>query len=361
MRIASFCSVFCTYSDFLSVSLRRDPKSRLFSSLTRTKISVDRQLQTNSKMFEKWCFLLLAIVLSIGSSNAFSLDPLKKQDSAGKDAPELSRRDILLSAPIAVGGAVVYGKLLSDATEKLLRGELVYPDDHESRTKSTIAEAILASIPRGTKDEGMAGRPLRILEVGIGKDCRIIRRGLYSDALTQVSSQGVKDIDLVGVDIAPPTSAAMDAAKDKLRKKAEDVSVSFDFVEGSLTSRLNFQDGYFDCVICALTLCSVDDQIAALNEIKRVLRKDGGSFGYIEHVAVNPDEPYRLLEFQQLAFDGIQQIVADNCHLHRYTEDSINSVFGLSDGTSRLIARERFLVDGMWPVSCQTTGVIQLS
>lgn len=306
-------------------------------------------------MLEKWCFLLLTAILWIDSSNPFSLDPLKKKDSTVEDAPELSRRDILLTVPIAAGGAVVYGKLLSDATEKLLRGELVYPDDHESRTKSTIAEAVLASIPRET------GRPLRILEVGIGKDCRIIRRGLYNDALDQVSSRGVKDIDLIGVDIASPTAAAMDAAKDKLLKKADDVNVSFEFVEGSLTSRLNFQDGYFDCVICALTLCSVEDQISALNEIKRVLRKDGGAFGYIEHVAVNNDEPYRLLEFQQLAFDGIQQIVADNCHLHRYTEESINSVFGVSDGRSRLIARERFLVDGMWPVSCQTTGVIQIS
>jgi len=98
-----------------------------------------------------------------------------------------------------------------------------------------------------------------------------------------------------------------------------------------------------------------------LSEIKRVLRKDGGSFGYIEHVAVDPDEPYRLLEFQQLAFDGIQQIVADNCHLHRYTEESIYKVFGVSEGNCRTIARERFLVEGMWPVSCQTTGVLQLS
>ena len=78
-------------------------------------------------MFEKWCLLLLAVVLSVDSSNAFSLDPLKKKDSPAEDAPELSRRDILLTVPIAAGGAVVYGKLLSDATEKLLRGELVYP------------------------------------------------------------------------------------------------------------------------------------------------------------------------------------------------------------------------------------------
>lgn len=298
---------------------------------------------------------LFVISFWIDFSDAFSRDPLNKKDAAS-DSSELSRRDVLLTVPVAVGGAVVYGKLLSESVEKLTRGELVYPDSHESRTKSTIADAVLASIPR-TEIQ----RPLRILEVGIGKDCRVIRRGLYNDALVQASSKGIESIDLVGVDIASPSTGAMDAAKQVLGKNNNSPNVSFEFVPGSLTSRLDFSDGYFDCIICALTLCSVDDQIEALKEIKRVLRKDGGSFGYIEHVAVDPEEPYRLLEFQQLAFDGLQQIVADNCHLHRYTENSIDKVFGVSDGTSRTIARERFIVEGMWPVSCQTTGVIQLS
>jgi len=207
------------------------------------------------------------------------------------------------------------------------------------------------------------GRPLRILEVGIGKDCRVIRRGLYNDAFAEVSSRGVTNIDLIGLDIVSPTTGALERAKAVLLRKVENdrADVSFEFVKGSLTSRLDFRDGYFDCVICTLTLCSVDDQISALNEIKRVLRKDGGSFGYIEHVAVDPDnEPYRLLEFQQKAFDGLQQIVADNCHLRRFTEDNIYNVFGVSDGTSRIISKERFLVDDMWPVSCQTSGVIKL-
>jgi ubiquinone/menaquinone biosynthesis C-methylase UbiE len=307
-------------------------------------------------MLEK-CFFLFAIILRIKISDALAFDPTK-----------LSRRE-LLTVPIAAGGAVFYGKLLSDATKKLTRGDLVYPDSHERRVKSTISEAILASIPQAqsniNKDatnDGI-GRPLRILEVGIGKDCRVIRRGLYNDAFAGVSSRGVTDIDLIGLDIVSPTTGALERAKDVLLQKVENdrADVSFEFVKGSLTSRLDFRDGYFDCVICTLTLCSVDDQIAALNEIKRVLRKDGGSFGYIEHVAVNPDEPYRLLEFQQLAFDGWQQIVADNCHLHRFTEDNIYSVFGVSDGTSRIISKERFLVDEMWPVSCQTSGVIKLA
>ena len=105
----------------------------------------------------------------------------------------------------------------------------------------------------------------------------------------------------------------------------------------------------------------MEDPTAALHEIRRVLRTDGGSFGYLEHVAVNPDEPYRWLEFQQRAFDGVQQMVADNCHLHRYTEETISEIFGLEEGRGRRLAHERFLVDDMWPVSCQARGVIQLN
>lgn len=324
---------------------------------TQNRFCYEHKKHTDdARMLEK-CFFLFAIILRIKISDALAFDPTK-----------LSRRE-LLTVPIAAGGAVFYGKLLSDATKKLTRGDLVYPDSHERRVKSTISEAILASIPQAqsniNKDatnDGI-GRPLRILEVGIGKDCRVIRRGLYNDAFAGVSSRGVTDIDLIGLDIVSPTTGALERAKDVLLQKVENdrADVSFEFVKGSLTSRLDFRDGYFDCVICTLTLCSVDDQIAALNEIKRVLRKDGGSFGYIEHVAINPDEPYRLLEFQQLAFDGWQQIVADNCHLHRFTEDNIYSVFGVSDGTSRIISKERFLVDEMWPVSCQTSGVIKLA
>jgi ubiquinone/menaquinone biosynthesis C-methylase UbiE len=329
----------------------------------------DNEKNTNDAKMLQQCILTLAIILRIDISEALSLDPFDKKFSETDSVPEFSRRE-LLTVPVAAGGTVLYGKLLSSVTRKLTRGDLVYPDSHERRVKATITEAVLASIRQSQtyvkKDAAndRIGRPLRILEVGIGKDCRVIRRELYNEAFAEASSRGVASIDLIGVDTIVPTTTALESAKDVLLRKEEDnnhADVSFEFVRGSLTSRLDFPDGYFDCIICALTLCSVDDQIAALSEVKRVLRKDGGSFGYIEHVAVNPGEPYRLLEFQQLAFDGVQQKLADNCHLHRFTEENISSVFGVADGTSRSISNERFLVDDMWPVSCQASGVIQLS
>ncbi|VEU36986.1 unnamed protein product [Pseudo-nitzschia multistriata] len=299
-------------------------------------------------------------------SDAFSLDPLKNKDPTASSSSGFSRRQ-WFKIPIALGGATIYGKLLSGAVKKVARGDLEYPTAHEDRIKDTIRIAAIASIPAvPSKNENdvvtRLERPLRILEVGCGKDCRIIRRNLYDDAFFDLASSGITKIELTGVDILSPSTEAIHSAKDVLSQRVESskLDISFDYVKGSLMTGLDFDDGFFDCVICSLTLCSVDDQVGALTEIKRVLRQKGGSFGYVEHVAVNGDEPYRLLEFQQELFDGLQQLVADNCHLHRFTEDNIYRIFGVSEGTSTAIARDRFLVDEMWPISCQTSGVIKL-
>jgi ubiquinone/menaquinone biosynthesis C-methylase UbiE len=170
-------------------------------------------------------------------------------------------------------------------------------------------------------------------------------------------------MELTGVDIVIPKSNIIEDARSRMRRIASESQMDVDLkvVEGSITSKLEFPDGWFDCVICALTLCSVDEQNAALEEIKRLLRKDGGTFGYVEHVAVNPGEPYRFLDLQQQVLDPLQQTVADNCHLHRFTEDNIAKVFDVEGDramSSRLF-NERFIVDNMWPVSCQSCGVIQ--
>lgn len=268
-------------------------------------------------------------------------------------ASGLSRRE-LLAWPVGLGGAVVYGKLVSDAAQKLSRGELVYPEAHESRVSTTIATALKASIPTEQK----LARPLRVLEVGIGTECRVILRSLYATGYKELAASGVANIDLVGVDVASPSESALEKIAVKLRELDQEnqIRTNFQVVEASISHTLDFPDGYFDCIISSLTLCSVDDQFRALQEIRRLLRADGGTFSYVEHTAVLPEEPYRLLELQQKIFDPLQQIVADNCHLHRYTDANIREVFG---NDSKIVSSERFLVDGMWPVSCQSRGVIQ--
>ena len=51
--------------------------------------------------------------------------------------------------------------------------------------------------------------------------------------------------------------------------------------------RLPFADGAFDVVVIGLALCSIPDPIAAVGEIRRVL-KPGGRFRFLEHVRATP-------------------------------------------------------------------------
>ena len=121
-----------------------------------------------------------------------------------------------------------------------------------------------------------------------------------------------------------------------------------------------------------MVLCSVTDQVQALAEIKRLLNKKGGTFGYIEHCAVDlhykEERGMFLLDLQQRALDPLQASVSHNCHLHRNTDDVISQVFGLGtksaiDSSPEAISCEhsRFVVNGMWPCSMQCSGVIKMN
>lgn len=111
----------------------------------------------------------------------------------------------------------------------------------------------------------------------------------------------------------------------------------------------------------------MQDQLQALEEIKRLLNPNGGSYAYIEHVAVNleneSEKDLAFLELQQHVLDPLQQALAHNCHLHRNTDSVVQAIFMDDDSSStiaRLLQNERFQVKNMWPVSCQSRGVIQL-
>ena len=225
---------------------------------------------------------------------------------------------------MGAGLSYSYGRLLYNALQV---DGISYPELHETKLRSVLRMAL----------EGAEN----VLEVGIGRDCRLIRRGFYPET---------RKINIVGVDVVDVPIKNQILAKAKLHPES-----SLDIVKGSISGALPFDDQSFDAIICCLTLCSVDDPSCALREMKRLLRK-GGRFGYLEHVAVNDDEPFRLLEAEQRLLDPLQQVLAENCHLHRFTEDSIRSTF---QGSSSLL-EERFIVDSMWPVSCQSCGVLSI-
>ena len=294
-------------------------------------------------------FLALICVFLARSSDAFS----QENDSL------ISRRDYW-KVSLGVAGGVAYGKLVGDTLLRISQG-IERPKAHEERVEAVITRALLES----AKTKKSPNEPFRILEVGIGTDCRLIRRGLYNNGLDKLASRQISYVELTGTDVMLPSKATIENARALLSKETRDFSMNVDFntVSGDISAGLSYSAGYFDSVLCCLTLCSVSHLDSAIREMKRLVRPNGGTFGYVEHVAVDSEEPYRFLEWQQEFFDPLQRKLADNCHLHRYTENAINKIF-TADDESALGVRlqcERFLVDDMWPVTCQASGVIQMN
>lgn len=70
--------------------------------------------------------------------------------------------------------------------------------------------------------------------------------------------------------------------RERLRPKLETARVPVGISEAGAQA-LEFPDGSFDTVVSTLVLCTVPDQVSALDEIRRVLNP-GGRLLFIEHV-----------------------------------------------------------------------------
>lgn len=296
--------------------------------------------------------LVLVLLLIFAPSSAQALS---------SPSPPPSRREWLLQAPLGAAFTYGYGRAFYNVFQNL---GIQHPAAHEDRVAATITTTLTAAAAAAGTSLPSRRRPLRILEVGVGKDCRVARRGLYTPGL-QALAAGTKTTDqvqLVGVDLQIPTDeAVLTDARRVLQEASSSSSLQVDLqvLEHSITQPLPFADGYFDAIVCCLTLCSVDDPVAAVHEMNRLLRPAGGALGFVEHVAVDPTvdgNDLQWLEQQQVWLDPFQQRVADNCHLHRYTQETLQQ--GLSANTA-LLTQERFVVNAMWPVSMQACGVFQ--
>jgi len=301
---------------------------------------------------------------------------------------KLSRRDAILLGC----GSILYGKILSDSLSRICSGS--YPVEHEKRVSSTFKRAITESsknLYSGKKSNGNLDkddRPLRILEIGIGEDFRTILNGSYDAALDDFFAKypnrnvAITGLDLIDLNDPNKKKAAnLAAAQNYLQQKYSfhanipPEKITFEVMQGNISESLPFiTDGYFDVITCCLLLCSVADQTRAIKEIVRMLRSNGGTFGYLEHVAVDLNLDYenssgemkktlkllelKVFEREQIFFDPTQQILAHNCHLHRNTANVILHEFMLNDRESIIVENERFFVNNMWPISCQTCGVI---
>jgi ubiquinone/menaquinone biosynthesis C-methylase UbiE len=82
-------------------------------------------------------------------------------------------------------------------------------------------------------------------------------------------------LTITGVELSPAMLAIA-------RKRAADLGRDADLREGD-AEHLPFGDASFDTVVCALSLCTIPDPVAALGEMRRVLRP-GGRLLLLDHI-----------------------------------------------------------------------------
>ena len=135
-------------------------------------------------------------------------------------------------------------------------------------------------------------------------------------------------------------------AHDALRRNAARYGIDLEISEERAEST-GLASASVDAVICTLVLCTVENQAAALAEVRRILRP-GGRFVFIEHVESGPG-PLRKLQRLirrpwRYAFDG--------CCLDRDTAAAIAAA-GFAD-----VRIDQFRLGGLFvPVWPQISGV----
>ncbi len=131
-----------------------------------------------------------------------------------------------------------------------------------------------------------------------------------------------------------------------LRRTAARYGIDLE-IRGERAESTGLPSASVDAVICTLVLCTVEDQAAALAEVRRILRP-GGRFVFIEHVGSGPG-PIRAM---QRLLRRPWRYVFDGCCLDRDTAAAITDT-GFTD-----VRIERSRLGGVFvPVWPQISGI----
>ncbi|MGY4532950.1 ubiquinone/menaquinone biosynthesis C-methylase UbiE [Pseudomonas sp. TE3786] len=153
----------------------------------------------------------------------------------------------------------------------------------------------------------------RVLEIGIGSGLNL---EFYDAAKVQ---------QIVGVD----PSADMQALA---RERAARISIPVEMIALEL-GQIQAPAASFDSIVCTFTLCTIPDAVAALKEMRRVL-KPGGRLWFCEHGKA-PDLP--VLRWQN-RLTPIWKPLAGGCHLNRDIPELITAGgFRIGDVQSRYL------------------------
>ncbi len=163
----------------------------------------------------------------------------------------------------------------------------------------------------------------RVLEVGIGTG-----RNLRFYDTRRIES-------LVGVD--PGERMHPQAAR-----RAARAGLPLELL-ASGAEQLPLPDGSFDCVVCTFTLCSVQDPLASLGEMRRVLRP-GGQLLFSEH-GLAPEA--RVARWQR-RLEPLWMRLAGGCHLTRDLPALLREAGFRSDLLQGYFARPHTVGYGYW-------------
>jgi len=131
-----------------------------------------------------------------------------------------------------------------------------------------------------------------VLEIGIGSGLNL---SFYDP---------VKVRRIVGVD---PSADMQKLA----RQRAEQISIPVEMIALEL-GQIQAEDARFDSIVCTFTLCTIPDAVAALREMRRVL-KPGGKLLFSEH-GLAPDAS--VVRWQN-RLTPLWRPLAGGCHLNR--------------------------------------------
>ncbi len=154
----------------------------------------------------------------------------------------------------------------------------------------------------------------RVLEVGFGSGLNLPQ---YPDSVAH----------LYALD---PSQLGRRLAEKRIRR----VSFPVEFVELE-DRRFLLPDHSVDAVVSTWTVCTIPDSLAALKEIRRVLRP-GGKYYFLEH-GLSPDR--RVARLQNL-WNPIQKWCAGGCHVNRKIDRLI------VDSGFKILDYKRFYMEG---------------
>ncbi len=131
------------------------------------------------------------------------------------------------------------------------------------------------------------------------------------------------------------TADPMHALSERVRARIDSAPFPVEQHHLPADRTLPFDAGRFDCVTMTWTLCTIADPVAAVREIRRVLRP-GGALLFIEH---GRSDDAGVARWQD-RWNPIQNVIGCGCNVNRKIDALIEQ------GGFRLAALERFLAEG---------------